>query len=61
MDKSLGQQIKEARMDRGISQEQAAREIGVTLRTVQLWEAGAEPAPLGKAKIMRFLEKGVVK
>ena len=53
----LQEKIKELRRKRGWAQEDLAREIGVSLSTVQRWETkGAKPTRLARREIKRFLQ-----
>jgi transcriptional regulator with XRE-family HTH domain len=53
----LAQQLKKVRMDKGITQEDAARLIGVTLRTIQRWEGKTnKPSRLALDRIKKALE-----
>lgn len=47
--------FKAWRGDREWSQEKAARNLGVTLRTVQYWEAGEVPIPETVQRLMRAM------
>lgn len=49
---SLGQKVKYFRKIKGWSQEYLARNIGVSLNTVQRWEMERnEPSPLAREKL----------
>ncbi len=53
----LKEKVKELRKKRGWAQEDLAREIGVSLSTVQRWEAkGAKPTRLARRELKRFLQ-----
>ena len=53
----LQEKVKELRKKRGWAQEDLAREIGVSLSTVQRWEAkGAKPTRLARRELKRFLQ-----
>ena len=53
----LQEKVKELRRKRGWAQEDLAREIGVSLSTVQRWEAkGAKPTRLARRELKRFLQ-----
>lgn len=60
MDK-LNEKIKALRKDKGWSQEDLAREIEVSLSTVQRWESkGAKPTRLARRELRRlFKEAGI--
>jgi DNA-binding transcriptional regulator YiaG len=50
--------IKEIREKMSWSQEDLAREIGVSLSTVHRWEKlGAQPSPLARRELQRLLER----
>jgi len=56
MDK-LADEIKHCRTQKGWTQEHLARNIGVTLNTVQRWESGkTSPSPLAMEKLRGLLE-----
>ena len=57
----LKEKVKELRKRKGWAQEDLAREIGVTLSTVQRWEKqGANPTRLARREIARlFQESGI--
>ncbi len=57
----LQERLKELRRKRGWAQEDAAREIGVSLSTVQRWERqGAKPSRLARRELQRlFNEAGI--
>ncbi len=51
--------IKAIRRDFGFTQEELARELGVTLSTVSKWEQGLfSPSRLAREKIQKLLKKG---
>jgi len=53
----LAQQLLKVRVEKGITQEDAARMIGVSLRTVQRWEKkGNKPSPMARERIKKVLE-----
>ena len=60
MDK-LGEKVKELRRKKGWAQEDMAREIGVSLSTVQRWERqGSKPTRLARRELSRlFKEAGI--
>ena len=54
----LGEKVKELRKKRGWTQEDAAREIGVSLSTVQRWEKqGGKPTRLAHRELKRFFKE----
>ncbi len=57
----LKEKVKELRQKRGWAQEDLAREIGVSLSTVQRWEKlGGEPTRLPRKALAKlFHESGV--
>jgi transcriptional regulator with XRE-family HTH domain len=56
MDK-LADEIKHCRTRKGWTQEHLARNLGVTLNTVQRWESGkTRPSPLAMEKLRGLLE-----
>lgn len=57
----LKEKVKELRKKKGWVQEDLAREIGVSLSTVQRWEAkGANPTRLARRELKRlFKEVGI--
>ena len=57
----LKQKVKKLREQRGWAQEDLAREIGVSLSTVQRWEKqGAKPTRLARRELERlFQEAGI--
>ena len=56
----LGEKLKELRRKRGWAQEDMAREIGVSLSTVQRWERqGGQPSRLARRELKKlFGESG---
>lgn len=53
----LAGKIRQCRVRKGWTQEQMARNIGVSLNTVQRWESGKTlPSPLAMEKLQRLLE-----
>ena len=59
--KQLGEKVKALRKKRGWAQEDLAREIEVSLSTVQRWEGrGANPTRLARRELKRlFKEAGI--
>lgn len=59
--KKLREKVKELRKIRGWAQEDLAREIGVSLSTVQRWERqGGKPIRLARQQLQRvFKEAGI--
>jgi transcriptional regulator with XRE-family HTH domain len=59
---TLAPRLKKLRKLKGWSQEQVARELGVSLNTVQRWESGRnKPSALAREKLQRLfaqVEKG---
>ncbi len=52
----LADKIKHCRIGKGLTQEQLARSLGVTLNTVQRWESGkTHPSPLAMEKLNELL------
>lgn len=52
----LPETIRHCRTAEGLTQEQLARSLGVSLNTVQRWEAGrSRPSPLAKEKLKHVL------
>jgi transcriptional regulator with XRE-family HTH domain len=58
---SLCEKVKELRFQKGWAQEHLAREIGVSLSTVQRWEKkGGRPTYLARRELNRlFKEAGI--
>jgi len=55
---SLKEKVKALRKKKGWAQEDLAREIGVSLSTVQRWEKqGGEPTRLPRRELRRLLEE----
>jgi len=55
----LGDRLKELRKKKGWAQEDAAREIGVSLSTVQRWEKqGGRPSRLARRELMKLFLGG---
>ena len=48
------EQIKDLRRTLAISQERLARELGVSLSTVQRWEKGSKPLPAHQEKLEKL-------
>ena len=55
----LGQTIYDVRFDRGLTQEQAAAEIGVTRVTFDGWEKGGGVSARNMPKLARWLDLSV--
>jgi len=54
----LRERVKELRKKRGWTQEDMAREIDVSLSTVQRWERqGGEPTRLARRELRRFFQE----
>ena len=58
----LKEKVKKLRKQKGWAQEDLAREIGVSLSTVQRWEKkGGEPTRLARRELVRlFRETGII-
>jgi len=57
----LNERVKALRQKMGWSQEDLAREIGVSLSTVQRWERkGGRPIRLARMKLERLLQKSAI-
>ena len=53
----LADKIRQYRVLKGWTQEQLARNIGVSLNTVQRWESGkTHPSPLAAEKLQKVFE-----
>ena len=53
----LADKIRQCRELKGWSQEQLARELGISLNTVQRWESGKnQPSPLALEKLQSILD-----
>ena len=59
--RELKEKVKELRRRRGWAQEDLAREVGVSLSTVQRWESkGGSPTRLARRELRKlFLEAGI--
>lgn len=54
----LAAQIKQARRSASLSQEELARQLQVSTRTLQNWEAGEVfPRPAARRRLARFLAR----
>ena len=54
----LNEKVRELRKRKGWAQEDLAREIGVSLSTVQRWEKqGAKPTRLARRELVRFFQE----
>ena len=53
----IGNELKDVRIRKGLSQEKLARLLNVTTRTIQRWESGLEPSELQLAKLREFINK----
>lgn len=53
----LADQIRAARSRADLTQEELARRLRVSARTIQNWERGSMPRPAHRRKLKRFLEK----
>jgi transcriptional regulator with XRE-family HTH domain len=57
----LSERVKALRQKTGWSQEDLAREVGVSLSTVQRWERkGGKPIRLARMKLERLLQKSAI-
>ena len=57
---TFGHRFTEARLAAGLTQEQMARQVGVTLRVVQRWSSGeGEPSAESLARICSVLGRPV--
>lgn len=50
-----GKELKKLRNDLGLSVTKASRQVEVSARTWQRWEAGDQPIPEGALKLFRIL------
>ncbi len=55
----LADRIRRARRDAGLTQQALADRLGVSLRAVQAWEAGAEPQLAKRAALARVTGKPI--
>jgi ribosome-binding protein aMBF1 (putative translation factor) len=56
--KQLKEKVKELRQKKGWAQEDLAREIGVSLSTVQRWEKqGGKPTRLSRRELTRLFKE----
>ena len=56
--KNLKTNVKQLRIKNGWSQEDLARELGVSLSTVQRWEKqGANPTRLARRELVRLFQR----
>ena len=56
--KQLSEKVKELRKKKGWVQDDMAREIGVSLSTVQRWERqGGKPSRLARRELRRLFEE----
>ena len=54
----LSEKVKELRLKKGWAQEDLARQIGVSLSTVQRWEKqGARPTRLAREELVRLFQE----
>lgn len=54
----IGKLIRELRLETGLTQEQFAAQLGVTLSSINRWENGrSKPLPLAMQKIWQCLEQ----
>lgn len=57
----LKEKVKELREKMGWAQEDLAREIGVSLSTIQRWEKkGGEPTRLARRELKRLFEEAAI-
>lgn len=58
---NLGEKLKELRIKKNWAQEDVARQIGVSLSTVQRWERqGGKPSRLARRELERLFGKAKV-
>ena len=58
----LKEKVKELRKKKGWAQEDLAREIGVSLSTVQRWEKkGGKPTRLASRELQKLFQDGGIK
>ena len=54
----IADKIRHCRVSQGLTQEQLARNIGVSLNTVQRWESGkTRPSPLAMEKLQELFKE----
>jgi transcriptional regulator with XRE-family HTH domain len=59
--KALKEKVRELRKRKGWAQEDLAREMGVSLSTVQRWEnKGGEPTRLARRELRKFFQEAGV-
>lgn len=51
----LGKAIKARRLAADLTQQDAADQLDVSVRAIQLWEKGSTPAPQTRRRIRRWL------
>lgn len=60
MKKQFGDGVKELRTKRGLSQEELARDLGVSFATVNRWENGhTEPSQMARKLFEAFCGKAI--
>lgn len=53
----LAQQLNQKRKEKKLSQEEVARMVGISLRTLQRWEKkGNKPSPMARERIKKVLK-----
>jgi len=58
----LKEKVKELRVKKGWAQEDLAREVGVSLSTVQRWEKrGARPTRLARRELAKLFEEAGIR